>query len=317
MVAQRAAGRLLCVASRNAEADVRDAFEALSMPIAFEDLAAHRIGWQPKSQSLRSLADELGLGLDSFIFIDNDLAECEQVRAHCPEVSVVQLSPDARDIAATLDRTWSLDITDVTADDRWRAARYRTERARQRELETAISPEEFLRSLAICIDIAPLGPRDLDRAAQLTQRTNQFNLTTRRRTAGHLATMLRRTTCEGFAVRVHDRLGDYGLVGLMLVEGRQDTLEVDTFLLSCRVLNRRVEAEMLRWLGQHACESGYDILALPLRAVERNVPAQRFVESVGGASVSPRSDGLVMYSVRLAELTARAGSALPRVAVTR
>jgi len=282
MLAQQAAGRLLCVASRNAEADVRRAFASLEMPLRFDDLAAHRIGWGAKSQSLRSLAAQLRLGLDSFVLVDDDPAQCEEVRTHCSEVEVVQLPREPRAFAAALDRAWCFDVASVTEEDRLRSARYRVARERSRQIAAAADPEAFLRGLEIVVEIAPLTPADHARAAQLTQRTNQFNLDARRRSEGELAAVLRTPGCEGHAVRVRDRLGDYGFVGLLVTRAAGTRLEVDTFLMSCRVLDRRVEAEMLRWLGERAIERGLETIELPLRRTERNVPAQRFVAAVGG-----------------------------------
>ncbi|GGO01477.1 hypothetical protein GCM10010116_02790 [Microbispora rosea subsp. aerata] len=267
---QVAAGRLLCLCSKNEERDVREVFARHpELPVGLDDVAAMRVGWQAKSASLRSLAAELGLGLDSFVFLDDSPVECAEVRAGCPEVLTLRLPADAAEAAEFLRHCWPLDLTIVTEADRERTRYYREERRRERA-RAEMSLADFFATLDLRVTITPAGPEHEARAAQLAERTNQFNLSGTRRLDGE----------ERFVVDVRDRFGDYGVVGLTDVRTEGDTLRVGAFLLSCRALGRGVEHRMLAHLGALARERGLAKVALAFRATERNRPAADFLATL-------------------------------------
>ena len=173
---------LLCLCSKNNENDVVEVFDRRDdMPLRREHLAAWKLNWRPKSENLKALAEELGLGLDSFVFIDDNPLECADVEANCPEVLTLQLPQDPAQIPHFLQHCWVFDHLKLTAEDRKRSDMYRQSRERER-LREQLSMADFLASLELEILIEPIRSEQLSRAAQLTQRTNQLNLTTRRRT---------------------------------------------------------------------------------------------------------------------------------------
>ena len=230
-------GFLLCLCSKNDEPDVLDVFDRRpDMVLKREHLVSWRINWQPKSQNIRALAQELNLGLDSFIFIDDNPVECAEVRAGCPEVLTLRLPIDG-DIERFLRHVWAFDRHRVTSEDRHRTTMYKQEADRARFQRDAPTIDEFLAGLDLRVTISEPAPEQVDRVAQLTQRTNQFNFTTIRRNDGEIR-RLAESGLECRAVEVRDRFGDYGLVGVMIFGGRGAELEIDTFLLSCRVLGR-------------------------------------------------------------------------------
>lgn len=292
MRAQRDAGMLLVLASKNDADDVMATFAAHpEMPLRPDHFVAWRINWAPKSQNLRELARELDLALDSFIFVDDNPAECAEVRANCPEVLVLQLPGRAEEIPEFLRHVWAFDHLLLTEEDRRRSALYSQRLERARLQQQAATLGEFLRALELDVRIAPPEPHELARVAQLSQRTNQMNFTARRRSEAEITALLGGGGAECFTVHVSDRFGSYGLVGAVIFTSQADCLEVDSFLLSCRALGRGVEHRMLARAGQIARERGLRWVIVRCRTLPRNQPARDFLASVGRRFGQPDEDG--------------------------
>jgi FkbH-like protein len=292
MLAQREAGMLLCLCSKNNPEDVHDTFRAHpEMPLAMHHFAASRLNWEPKSSNLRSLAEELNLGLESFILVDNSATECAEVRAGSPEVLTIALPPDAREFAGFLRHVWAFDRWSITAEDRNRGDLYAQEAERARALRQSASLEEFLDSLNLRVRIEPMTKDQLPRVAQLTERTSQMNFTTVRRSEGEIQNLCA-AGFECLAVEVSDRFGSYGLTGVMLFRAASSALAVDTFLLSCRALGRSVEHSMLARLGEIARDRGLAKVEIPFVATARNRPAEVLLRSIGAAFEHRAASGL-------------------------
>lgn len=282
VVAQQRSGMLVCLCSKNNEQDVMDVFaQRPDMLLKMEHIVAHRINWSPKSQNIRTLAEELNVGLDSFIFLDDDAAVCAEVRANCPDVLTVHLS-DAGRIPTTLEHLWAFDKLQVTSEDAKRTDLYRKNVERERVRKTAPTFQHFLQGLELHIDIRPLSAEDVARVSQLTLRTNQFNLTTIRRSETEIRQLIVGGGCEGLTVRVSDRFGDYGLVGAILYKSDATSLVAESFLLSCRVLGRGVEHKIISRLGAIAAERGLRHVALEFVPTAKNQVASEFLESTLG-----------------------------------
>lgn len=290
MIAQSQAGMLLCLASKNVEDDVWAVFdERDDMALQREHLVTWRINWQNKADNLRELAAELNVGLDSFIFVDDNPVEIATVQAQAPEVLAVHLPENTAVWPTFLHHFWPFDHLKVTAEDQKRTQLYQQNIARERMRETSTSLTDFLDSLNIEITISDITPADLPRVAQLTQRTNQFNISTKRRTEADIRTLQQ----EGKQVRrvhVQDRFGEYGLVGVMIAEWQPKALAVDSFMLSCRVLGRGVEQAMMRHLAQLAEDHGRDHLLIPFIPTAKNLPARHFLDSLPQAETSPHGE---------------------------
>ena len=280
MRAQLDSGRLLAVCSKNSEDDVRQVFaERLDMPLRHEHFAAWRTNWQPKSENIKSIARELNLGLDSFIFVDDNPLECAEVEANCPEVLTLQLPESPADIPAFLNHCWVFDHAKLTEEDRKRGRLYQQNREREQLRSRSMSLADFLAGLELKIEIAPMAESQVQRVSQLTQRTNQFNFTTVRRSEAEVKKLVGHS--DVLAVTVRDRFGDYGLVGVLISNTSDTAIEVDTFLLSCRVLGRGVEHEMLARLGAMALERKRRWINVHFYPSDRNKPAFDFLQSVG------------------------------------
>jgi FkbH-like protein len=309
-VAQHEAGVLVCLVSKNVEEDVDEVFRSRSMPLEKRHIVASRINWQPKSRSLRELAEELNLGLDAFVFVDDSRVECAEVRAACPEVTAVELPAESALAARVIENLWPFDRWKVTAEDQRRGELYRQNLERDRTRRAAPSMEEFLASLNLQITLAAPTPAEIPRAAQLTFRTNQLNTTTVRRSEAELSALLAAGALEALVVTVTDRFGDYGLVGVVLFDIVAGAVRADTFLLSCRVLQRGVEHSMAARLGAIAVERGLASVLLPFVPTAKNLPARDLLRAIGEGHIEAAEAGA--FTVRLPAEVAAALTYSPR-----
>jgi FkbH-like protein len=250
-------GTLLAVCSKNDHATAVEPFEQHpEMVLHLSDFAAFAASWDPKSDSIRRMAAELNLGLDSFVFVDDNAAEVDIVRRFAPEVAAIHLGPDPADYVALLQDCRLFEPLTITADDARRTAQYHTERQRQALLTSATDMNAYLASLEMEALVADFNPLDAPRIAQLINKSNQFNLTTRRRTEAEVLALIPDPAYTGFSVRLRDRFGDHGLIGVAVGHVAGPTMTVDTWLMSCRVLKRQVEDEVLNELARRAREQG-------------------------------------------------------------
>jgi FkbH-like protein len=287
-------GVLVCLCSKNEESDVWRVFDTRGeLLVGRGHIVAAAINWQPKSQNLRGLAARLNLGLDSFVFVDDNPVECAEVRAGCPEVLTIQWPEEASRALQLLQHVWEFDPRPATREDARRTEMYREELQRQELRAGTLTFESFIESLQLTVDFSPLAAEDVRRSAQLTLRTNQFNFTTIRREEGDLQALLAAGRHEIRTVRVRDRFGDYGLVGLVIAERGAETWTLDTFLLSCRVLGRGVEHRILADLGAMALAAGARAVKMRIETTKRNRPARAFLEPLVPAELTHATEQLL------------------------
>src|SRR5581483_4222753 len=203
-----------------------------------------------------------------------------EVQARCPAVLVIQLPPERELRPRFVRHLWALDQPRMTREDRQRAKRYHEESQRKQLRQETLSLQAFLGQLDVQVRIGMMESGQLGRVAQLTQRTNQFNLTTIRRDEKDLQRWCQIEGQDCLTVQVSDRFGDYGLVGVILFATREAILQVDTFLLSCRALGRGVEYQMLAKLGAIARERGRASICLPYRPSGKNALVLAFLQRV-------------------------------------
>ena len=265
--------------SKNNPADVQEAFQkrSLDLGISWGDFVAAKIGWEEKATALLELANDLSLGLDSFVFVDDNPVECAAIRQQFPEMLVIQAfaSEPWRTITA-LEGSGAFDVLQVTEDDRRRAADYRAQAERATLANTAGSRTEFLASLDIQCGIVPALDAPLSRTAQLLSKTNQFNLTTRRHSATEIEALAGHPGSIAVALRYRDRFGDGGVVGVTLCVKEADTCRIDTFLLSCRVIGRGVETALLWFIAERAKAQGLSTLRGEYIPTAKNAPCAEF-----------------------------------------
>jgi FkbH-like protein len=293
VVRQHEAGMLVCLVSKNVEQDVLEVFEVRpELGLRREQIVAIRVNWASKAENIAALAAELNLGIDSFIFLDDNPIECAEMRAVHPGVLTLQLPADDAEIPGFLRHVWAFDRLRVTEEDRRRTQMYRENAERRQFEEHAGSIDAFLAGLDLKIDIDAPSEDQIPRVAQLTQRTNQFNFTTIRRSEAEIR-QLSASGHECLRVLVSDRFGDYGLVGLTISGNEDDAVGIDTMLLSCRVLGRGVEHAMLAHLGRLAQERGKARVDTRFSPTAKNLPAANFLESVASAYREDQNGGAV------------------------
>lgn len=277
-------GVLLAINSRN---NPEDAIEALEnhpeMVLRPGDFAAMRINWKSKVENIREIARELHLGTDALAFWDDDPAERERMRAMAPEVLTIEVPRDPALYERTLAQVTEFDALTLTEEDRARGRMMSEGRARTEARVRFTTEEDFLRSLEIRATLAPPDAVTLPRFAQLTARTNQFNLTTRRHAQADLARMIDSGRFLARGLRVSDRFGDEGWVGFALFEREGDRARLDTFLLSCRVIGRRVEHAFLGACLEDLRAEGTQRVDATYRPTPRNVLCESFLPDAGFA----------------------------------
>jgi FkbH-like protein len=278
---RRKEGMLVCLSSKNEENDVALVFDSHpEMVLQREDITSWKVNWEAKSQNIRALARELNLSLDSFLFIDDNPLECAEVATHCPGVLTVQLPAEENHILRFLQNLWVFDRLNVTAEDQQRTTFYFQSKARD-ALREHLSFEEFLNALDLVVEVREIQPNEIARVSQLTQRTTQFNTCRNYRSEADLSRLLETGHYNCRILQARDRFGDYGLVGAAIYKEKHEVLHVDTFLLSCRALGRRIERKMLQDLGSIAAYRRLTWVEIPYIFSERSKPVLAFLEEIG------------------------------------
>jgi FkbH-like protein len=295
-------GFILALCSKNNPEDLNEVLERHPQQLLkHEHFAAERVNWLPKPDNIKSIAEELNLGLDSFIFVDDSDYECAAVRHALPEVEVIQVPAKPMDVPTCLDSVARLQITSLTSEDLQKTAMYAQERQRKSQLDDLAadggSIDDYLRSLNMKMRVSLDDDSVLPRLSQLTQKTNQFNLTTRRYSESEVAQKIVDANTAVFHFSLADNFGDSGIVGLAIVE-RQDEgrAHLDTFLMSCRVIGRRAEETFLRTIIRELKDINVKELTaeyIPTRKnvlVETFLPDHGFIETDSGAYMTNLSD---------------------------
>ncbi len=311
-------GVILAVASKNNESDALGPFQQNpNMVLKRDDFAAFEATWDPKSTSLQRIAEQLRLGLDSFVFFDDNPAEREQVRMAVPQVEVVEVPADPAGFVSALEQGGWFESIVITAEDVVRARAYRAETERERVRETAGSLDDYLRSLGMEGDIRPLDDADLPRTVQLLGKTNQFNLTTRRHDRTAIEAMRAKERSVALTMRLADRFGDHGLVSVIVavpVEHEPDpTLRIDTWLMSCRVIGRTAEDFFFSDLVERCRALGYTRLRATYARTAKNAMVADLLPRLG-FSVLSEGDPVTEYELDLARAVSPRTYVIPAAA---
>lgn len=276
------AGILLAVCSKNNFDDAMDVFKKHpGMVLRATDFAAIRINWNDKVQGLREIAAELNVGIESLAFLDDNPFEREQVRSTLPEVVVIDLPEERLQYAAAVRDCPALERLALSAEDRSRREFYKAQQDRTQSEQTFTSKEDFFRYLQQEAEIASVNPSTRSRVSQLTQKTNQFNLTARRYSERQIEKLAATPGCNVLSLRLRDRFGDQGLVGVAITFDKDELCELDSFLLSCRVIGRSVENALLAHIAAGAIARGCTRLAGWFLPTKKNAPAKDFFQRSG------------------------------------
>ncbi|MGF7238538.1 MAG: HAD-IIIC family phosphatase [Frankia sp.] len=298
-------GVLLAAVSKNDAGPVsRVLTEHPEMTLREADFVRVVANWGPKHDNLRTLADDLNLGVDSFVFADDSAYERGLVRHALPDVTVLGLDTDpATHLVALLADGW-FDALAVTDEDRGRTELYRRELARRDSRPNFTSIDDYLADLAIEVTLAPAAPGQYDRVSQMTLRTNQFNLTTERLAPAQVQAHAENP--DGLVLTIHsrDRFGDNGLVGAVLAHCQGARLVIDNFLLSCRVFSRGIEQSCLSALLSRAAHQGSTEAVAGYRPTAKNGKVADFYPA-NGFAVLAEEDGSTSFRHDLTSIASR------------
>jgi FkbH-like protein len=262
-------GVLLAVCSKNDDAMARRGFSHPDSVLRLGDFAAFVANWEPKHQNIEAIARQLNLGLDSFVFVDDNPAERHLVEAQLPMVAVPNVGDDVSRYPGIVDAARYFETISLSTEDVQRTALYAQNAEREALAQKFEDYDAYLASLGMAGEIDAFSPVYLDRITQLTNKTNQFNLTTRRYTKAEMEAVAADSQYVTLYGRLTDVFGDNGLVSVVIGRREDRTLHVDLWLMSCRVLKRGMEDAMLDALVLRARETGVD------RIVGHYVPTPR------------------------------------------
>ena len=237
-------GVLLSVSSKNDFQNAREGFNHPHTVLKYEDFAAFQANWEPKSENIKAIATQINIGIDSLVFLDDNPSERELVKQQVPEVTVPDVGDDIAKYAAMLDRSGLFEPVSISKEDLNRAGYYEANATRTEMKSQFLDYGKYLDSLDMSAEIVPFERKNLDRITQLTNKTNQFNLTTRRYTNAEIEAIAQNPDMIGLSGQLKDKFGDNGLISVVIGERHDLRVEIDLWLMSCRVLKRNMELAM-------------------------------------------------------------------------
>jgi FkbH-like protein len=296
----RRRGIVLAVCSKNHEDIAREPFRSHpDMLLREGDFAMFVANFDDKATNVSRIAKALDLDPSSLVFLDDNPAERERVRSALPAVMVPEVGDDPSEFIPVLNACGSFEHLPLTADDLGRAAAYQA-RSEAKALQAKIGNYgDYLSSLDMELIIAPFDSIGCPRIAQLIQKSNQFNLTTKRYSEVEIAAMQNDSTRLGWQVRLKDRFADHGVISVIIAEKEAARWTIDTWVMSCRVLERGVERAVMNSLICAAKQAGVELLAGSYRPTARNVLVSSFFPGMGFQASGTRADGEQLYSLDL------------------
>jgi FkbH-like protein len=303
--ALRRQGVLLCLVTKNNPDDVDEVFrEHPGMVLRDEDFVAKFVNWNDKPANLRALAAELGLGLDSVVFLDDSAFECEAVRQQLPMVTTVQVPASLSDYPRVVHRIAELFLAGgVTDDSRDKTEQYR-QRARAQALQArSVDHEEYLASLRLTVQVGRDVRADAARIAELSQKSNQFNLTTRRYSRADVERLMDSPQHAVYSLVVGDTFGSAGLTGAAVLRYEGAHAHVESFFLSCRVIGRGVETAVWPRIVDDAVTRGCTALSAEFVPSRKNAQVADFYDRLGLRIVEELADGSRAYRIVAADFT--------------
>lgn len=278
-------GVMLAILSKNNPEDVAPVFSHPFMLLQEDDFVGQKINWNPKSQNIQELAAELNIGLDSFVFLDDNPAEREQMRIQCPQVEVIEFPQDTTLLAQTVEDAYDrlFKALYITDEDRDKTEKYQQQRKRKVIQSESVSINDYLQKLEIVAEIDLMIEQDEKRVVQLAGKTNQFNTTTIRYGERQVKQLRENRNTDLIVARLQDKFGDEGLTGIVVVDYEKETAFIESFIMSCRVMGRQFEAvifhEIVKWI-QHT-HSEIQKIQAKYKKTAKNKPVENLYESFG------------------------------------
>lgn len=257
----RSAGLFLAIASKNDEGAVFDVFDSHdAMVLKREHISSWQVHWNSKAESIQAIADDLNIGVDSIVFVDDNPKEIAEVQSRLPEVTCFMVPEEIAELPMLLVNSDVFDKASLSAEDAKRADMMASE-TKRKSSAAAMSQEEFIKSLELKIKIFEAQPQHLGRITQLINKTNQFNVTTKRRTVDEVTALSTDNNTLLMGMDISDRFGEYGLVGVAILTKNNDTQwHIDSLMMSCRVLGRGAETSLIAKIAEAVGLNGGDVL---------------------------------------------------------
>lgn len=286
-------GVILAIASKNNIQDVVEVFNKhKNMVLVLDDFVIKKINWKTKSENIAEIADELNLGLDSFVLIDDNPAERAQVKAALPEVEVPDFPKDTANLesfAQDIQKKFFPALT-VTNEDKKKTIMYKQEARRAKAKNSARSVDDFLKSLKMEIHFWKAKKEDIGRIAQLTQKTNQFNLTSKRYSEAQINQFRQSKNYRVYLASLTDKFGDNGKICVLIVKKLSShAVILDTFLLSCRVMGRFIEDQIISYVEKKIRREGFKKIIGEYRPTSKNTPVKNLFKRLGYRLVSGKA----------------------------
>ncbi len=293
-------GVILAVCSKNNDADAREPFlKHPEIVLKLDDFAMFVANWERKPDNIRTIARTLNIGLDSLVFVDDNPAEREIMRQFAPEVEVITLPADPSGYARALSDYLMFETSAFTAEDAAKTEQYRA-KAQIAQLEAgAGSIEDFYRSLQMQAVVEPFDDMHLPRIVQLLGKTNQFNLTTRRHGEAQIRAFMNDPDCVHWYLKLRDRFADHGLVSMMIARRDGNVMDIDTWLMSCRVIGRTVEAELLSHVSEAALRMGCSAIRGTYIPTAKNAMVKEIFAKFGFENIQTEADGTTKWGYDL------------------
>ena len=274
-------GVILCINSKNNEEDVKQLFENRNMPLAWDDFIVKQINWLHKSHNIQTIAKELNIGADSIVHLDDSEFECEEILAGVPETTVVYSGDGPRESVRILTEGGYFDSLTRSVDDSLRTESYRSEQKRKEEKSSYQDLNSFIKSLSLQLAVFKVRETDLDRISQLYLKTNQFNMTTIRYSMGELKKFISDSDKLLYGYSLEDKFGEYGIIGSYLIDLKESEWRIDSFLMSCRAIGRKVEFAVMNKIVTDALVNGVNKLFAQYEKTPKNGFLEKFYDELG------------------------------------
>lgn len=276
-------GVILTICSKNNMEDVEEVFEKHpDMILRKEDFASIKVNWNDKYSNIKEISNELNIGMESMIFIDDSKIECELVRQNNKEIEVINISNNPMEYPDIIYKTNFFEIINITNEDLKKTDIYKAQINRNYLRENTSNLEDYYKSLQMKLTVKLLDNFAVARVSQLTQKTNQFNLRTIRYTEEDLKQMSETNEYEIYYASVVDRFGDNGIsLCCILKKQNDDSIFIDSLLMSCRVMGRNIERAFMSYLCKKLKEDGKSILIGEYIPTKKNIPVKDFYKEVG------------------------------------
>lgn len=295
-------GIILTIVSKNNHADAIEVIKNhKDMVLREDDFILTKINWDIKANNIRNLAKQLNIGLDSFVFIDDNPIERESVKALIPEVKVSDFPKDSSNLENHIIDIYNNNflVLNSTYEDSKKTEMYKSNLHRESALSQSNDFNDFLRKLETKVQVWKAREEDINRIVQLTQKTNQFNLTTVRYTELDIKKFIKSSNNDVYVFNVEDRFGDNGKVALIIVEKSLENIELDTFILSCRVMGRFLEDIIIDFIEKKYSKEGYKEIIATYIPTKRNKPVEELFDRLGYKTIELKADGYKKYTLNL------------------